>query len=124
MNKDKIFRELENQRIGLGLTFADIDRIFENNNFNYHGDFDIVSSINPKIVLWINWNQEAVDLITEYQQKFNLNKLPTSILMYLTSGKCVDLPLMKAKTIKQAQNYKTRRWLPSQFVTQAEYDRA
>lgn len=124
MDKNKIFHELENQRIGLGLTFAAVDRIFEKNGFDYHGDFDIVSPINSKIILWINWNQDAIDLITEYQHKFNLNKLPTNILMYLTSGKCVALPLVKAKSLKQAQNYKTRRWLPTQFVTQSEYDRA
>ena len=94
-DKEKIFNDFESQRLNAGLTFADVDKIFEKNNFDYQGNIKLTDDLNDNVVYWSDWNKEAYDLFQEYMFKYDLRIFPTSVLAYLSSGKGLDLPIFK-----------------------------
>lgn len=122
INKEKIFNALEGQRKRAGLTFADVDRIFEENHFDYKGPIWLENDLNKNVIYWSGWNRTAFDLFQEYMLKFNLKILPTSLFIYLISGKALRLPTVHTKSLKAFKKIHKTRWLPVKIITAKEFD--
>ena len=69
MNKNQLKTEiLEYIKAHAGTSFVEIERVFEENNFDYKGDGAYTSGQHPNVVFWIGWNQEAFDVIAELKK--------------------------------------------------------
>lgn len=117
MDKEKIFRDLEKQRKDRGLTLADAEYIFQQNNFDFKGELVLCNEFNGDVVYWKDWNEKAISLLNEYLGKFNLYKCPTSVIMYMSSGVVLRMPIAKSL------HYKTEHWLPVEIVTKEELEK-
>ncbi|EHS79903.1 hypothetical protein IS189_0946 [Staphylococcus aureus subsp. aureus IS-189] len=69
MNKNQLKSEiLEYIKAHAGTSFVEIERVFEENNFDYKGDGAYTSGQHPNVVFWVGWNQEAFDVIAELKK--------------------------------------------------------
>ena len=63
MNKNQLKSEiLEYIKAHAGTSFVEIERVFEENNFDYKGDGAYTSGQHPNVVFWIGWNQKRLML--------------------------------------------------------------
>lgn len=73
MNKNQLKSEiLEYIKGHAGTSFVEIERVFEENNFDYKGDGAYTSGQHPNVVFWVGWNQEAFDVIAELKKKMDI----------------------------------------------------
>lgn len=105
MDKEKIFRDLEKQRKDRGLTLADAEYIFQQNNFDFKSELVLCGGFNGNVVYWKGWNEKAIKLLNEYLVKFNLYKCPTSVIMYMSSGVVLMCLLLNHCTTKQSTGF-------------------
>ncbi len=69
MNKNQLKSEiLEYIKTHDGTSFVEIERVFEENNFDYKGVGAYTSGQHPNVVFWVGWNQEAFDVIAELKK--------------------------------------------------------
>ena len=105
--KEKLEKELEFQG---DMYFPEIERFFEDNNFDYKGDKTLRLSDNSSIIVWNGWNQEAIDLICKNNHValrcFN------NMIEVMLSGGGLNLPIAKKDNYK----YKKPHWLPGQLI--------
>lgn len=110
--KEKLEKELEFQG---NMYFPEIERFFENNNFNYKGDKTLRLSDNSSIIVWNGWNQEAVDLICGMISNKNNHvalRCFNNMIEVMLSGGGLNLPIAKKDNYK----YKKPHWLPGQLI--------
>nr|AET14338.1 hypothetical protein [Staphylococcus aureus] len=111
MNKNQLKTEiLEYIKAHAGTSFVEIERVFEENNFDYKGDGAYTSGQHPNVVFWIGWNQEAFDVIAELKKDRRIEMDICEPIVYMVDGKGLDLPIVKSKNIK------TDHWLPVTFT--------
>ncbi len=89
------------------VTFVEIERLFEANEFEYRGNMDQVVSGNTNVVFWAGWNGEALDIVLDLEREGRIHREPAPTMLYMMDGKCLALPLVKSTRI-----YKTAHWLP------------
>lgn len=93
-----------------GTSYVEIERIFEQNGFDYKGNLAICSELYPALVFWNGWNQAAINIIDELLYNELIVKKAAQALIYYIDGKALDMPI--------AQQYKKRvrdAWFPIAF---------
>ncbi|WP_269924663.1 pathogenicity island protein [Staphylococcus aureus] len=111
MNKNQLKSEvLEYIKAHAGTSFVEIERVFEENNFDYKGDGAYTSGQHPNVVFWVGWNQEAFDVIAELKKDGHIEMDICEPIVYMVDGKGLDLPIVRSKNIK------TDHWLPVTFT--------
>lgn len=109
MNKNQLKSEiLEYIKAHAGTSFVEIERVFEENNFDYKGDGAYTSGQHPNVVFWIGWNQEAFDVIAELKKDRRIEMDICEPIVYMVDGKGLDLPIVSSKTLKQIIGYLSR----------------
>ncbi|HDD0568388.1 TPA: pathogenicity island protein [Staphylococcus aureus] len=110
MNKNQLKSEiLEYIKAHAGTSFVEIERVFEENNFDYKGVGAYTSGQHPNVVFWVGWNQEAFDVIAELKKDGHIEMDICEPIVYMVDGKGLDLPIVRSKNIK------TDHWLPVTF---------
>ena len=112
MNKDIVKQKVYEYIKGHEETsFVEIERVFEEHGFDYVGDQTLTTSNNETLVLWIDWNEEAVEIITELMAEEKIYMDACQPLYYLIDGKSINLPIPKRAGTKKPH------WLPVAFST-------
>lgn len=111
MNKQEIKEEVyryvcRNQHV----TYAELERLFERNGFEFKGDLAQGNRQYPHVFFWIGWNDDACDVISELEDDGKIHKVPSTDFIYLIDGCVPSLPV-----VKRAINYKTDHWCPVAF---------
>lgn len=110
MNRNQLKSEIINYiKLHEGTSFVEIERIFEDNHFNYKGDGAYTSGHHPNVIFWSGWNQNAFNIIAELKRDGFIEMDVCPPIIYLVDGKGLDLPIVKSKYIK------TDHWLPVAF---------
>lgn len=100
-----------------GTSFIEIERLFEENDFDFRGDIGIFPSteqrkgdafIGKNILFWAGWNHQACDIFCEIiAGDFHYETCP--LLLYIADGGFLDIPIAK----KHNHDYKDIHWLPA-----------
>ncbi|MBQ5988923.1 MAG: hypothetical protein IJL67_05465 [Oscillospiraceae bacterium] len=88
-----------------GVSFVEVENLFIKHGFDFRGEHILGTPI-PNTVLWINWNIDAIRVMTRVIQmgaEFNC----TSPLVYYHDGIAPALPIART-----AQGYNELHWLP------------
>jgi hypothetical protein len=93
-----------------GVTFVEIERLFEGNQFSYKGNLAQSTKDNPNVIFWAGWNDEALDIIIDLEREGCVKKEATTRTIYLIDGKCLTHPV-----VKSSRTYKTMHWCPVVF---------
>ncbi|EMC0290213.1 pathogenicity island protein [Staphylococcus pseudintermedius] len=111
MNKHKLKKEILNYiKNHKETSFVEIERIFEENKFDYKGNGAYTSGDNDNVIFWVGWNERAFDIVAGLKSDglIEMNICPP--MYYLIDGKSLNLPIVKSKNIK------TDHWLPVAFT--------
>lgn len=109
--KNKVFNFIQKHP---GTTFIELERLFEEHNFPYKGEKSITNGENENLIMWVDWNEQAISTISELLSENKITAKHSENLVYLIDGKALNLPIAKS-----VRNYKKLRWLPIVFnVTQ------
>jgi hypothetical protein len=90
-----------------GMSFIEVERVFQGHGFEYEGDRGIFLPGYPNIIVWANWNKKATGIITEMLNAKRLKMNPASELVYIIDGAIPAFPLAK-----RLIRYKEPHWLP------------
>lgn len=112
MNKDQISAKILGYIKKNGeASYAEIEHIFEDNDFDYHGSMELYSEANEHVVFWAGWNEEATELIACLINSGKLERIPCQPFRYLLDGKALNYPVLKGDPDK----IRTPHWLPCVF---------
>jgi hypothetical protein len=89
-----------------GMSFVEVERVFDEHGFEYKGNQAICHPRYPNIIIWSGWNEDATELLRTLLEG-PLEMTPTSVLTY-----CVDAKMLAIPLVKKAINYKRPHWLP------------
>jgi hypothetical protein len=89
------------------VSFVQIERMFEEQHFDYKGSRVIHHEKCPHLIIWAGWNEKAVKTLEEIMLENDICLQTTHKLVYLIDGGGVNIPI--AKGIK---TYKRDHWLP------------
>lgn len=93
-----------------GVTYVEIEKVFDRMGFDWRGDTGMVCHHGKNILFWDGWTQEAFDILNELEKEKKIFKQSTLNIVYLADGKAFNLPI--ATDIKR---YKELHWLPVVF---------
>ncbi|EQA7714421.1 pathogenicity island protein [Staphylococcus pseudintermedius] len=111
MNKHKLKKEILNYiKNHKETSFVEIERIFEENKFDYKGNGAYTSGDNDNVILWVGWNERAFDIVAGLKRDGYIEMNICPPMYYLIDGKSLNLPIVKSKNIK------TDHWLPVAFT--------
>ncbi|EIS6358844.1 pathogenicity island protein [Staphylococcus pseudintermedius] len=111
MNKHKLKKEILNYiKNHKETSFVEIERIFEENKFDYKGNGAYTSGDNDNVIFWVGWNERAFDIIAGLKRDGYIEMNICPPMYYLIDGKSLNLPIVKSKNIK------TDHWLPVAFT--------
>lgn len=108
--KRKIYRYIVENG---GVSYAEIERIFEECGFDYIGTLTSCSSENDRVVFWHGWNLEAYSLLQELLKERKVERDACNMIVYLIDGKALNMPVLQ--TMKQLKHSKREYWLPCVF---------
>src|SRR5699024_10107605 len=94
-----------------GVTYVEIEHIFDEHGFDWKGHHVMCSEINQNVIFWDGWNEEACNIMNELQYENKIKKHVSNSLNYMIDGKVMNLPIVKSD-----HEYKTERWLPIEFT--------
>ena len=92
-----------------GTSFVEIEKIFEENNFDYKGNGAYTSSESSHIVYWYGWNRQAFNIVSELVSDDLIEMNRCEPIIYMVDGKGLSLPIVNNKNIE------TDHWLPVVF---------
>ncbi|MCG1103230.1 pathogenicity island protein [Staphylococcus epidermidis] len=92
-----------------GTSFVEIEKVFEQNDFDYTGQGAYTSSENNNIVFWYGWNKQAFDVVSELVNEGLIDMKICEPVIYMVDGKELNLPVLKSYDID------TYHWLPITF---------
>ncbi|EPN4970478.1 pathogenicity island protein [Staphylococcus pseudintermedius] len=111
MNKHKLKKEILNYiKNHKETSFVEIERIFEENKFDYKGNGAYTSGDNDNVIFWVGWNERAFDIVAGLKRDGYIEMNICPPMYYLIDGKSLNLPIVKSKNIK------TEHWLPVAFT--------
>lgn len=84
-----------------GISFVEIEKLFEKNNYEYKGPWAFCPSTNKHVVIWSGWSEEAINLMIDLEKENLIYFNNTGELVYNIDG---NLPA--------AHLYKTDHWFP------------
>ncbi|WP_428025084.1 hypothetical protein [Arcobacter sp.] len=90
-----------------GISFAQIENMFDDNNIDYNGDHIIRSSKYKKIYYWLNMSDDFSRAIIELRKEDKIEFSECNVIIYLADGKIIKDPLAR-----KAIEYKEPHWLP------------
>lgn len=106
----KIKKELVNYiKDNAGTSFVEIEKIFEENNFDYKGNGAYTSAESSHIVYWYGWNRQAFKIVSELVNDDLIQMNRCEPIIYMVDGKGLSLPIANNKNIE------TDYWLPVVF---------
>ena len=89
------------------VTYAQIERLFKENGYDYKGESTLANNDYPNIIFWCGWKEEAYLLLRELENEKLIYKHQSSFLCYLIDGKSLTFPI-----VKSIRQYKKEHWLP------------
>ncbi len=89
------------------VSFIEVQRIFNDHNFDYKGKRMICHPEHSNLVFWSGWNDTAINIMTEILQEHPIGMSTADIMIYLIDGGGLQLPIAK-----KARSYKKNRWYP------------
>lgn len=89
-----------------GASFAELNRAFAAAGLDYQGDESIMSTDYKNVIIWHNWNHDAIQAFRELP-KDEIVVEACSPLIYMLDGIMPDLPIAK-----RPQSYKHPHWVP------------
>ena len=92
------------------VSYTELQRLFEENDYDFVGNIMSCSSQCEHVVFWYGWNGDTFDMLTELMHEEKIHREPTVLLTYLIDGGALDLPI-----VKKAIQYKTDHWFPLVF---------
>ncbi|ELJ9265810.1 pathogenicity island protein [Staphylococcus pseudintermedius] len=111
MNKHKLKKEILNYiKNHKETSFVEIERIFEENKFDYKGNGAYTSGENDNVIFLVGWNERAFDIVAGLKRDGYIEMNICPPMYYLIDGKSLNLPIVKSKNIK------TDHWLPVAFT--------
>ena len=93
-----------------GTSFVEIEKVFEQNNFDYKGQGAYTSAVNSNIVFWYGWNKQAFDVVSELVNDGVIKISKCESMIYIVDGKSLNFPILKSDYVK------TYHWLPVTFA--------
>jgi hypothetical protein len=90
-----------------GISFAQIEDMFEDNNINYNGDNVVGPSRYKNMYYWINMSDEFSETIIQLKEEDKIKLSVCNVIIYMADGKIIKYPLAK-----QAIQYEEPHWLP------------
>ncbi|OFN98357.1 pathogenicity island protein [Staphylococcus sp. HMSC077B09] len=93
-----------------GTSFVEIEKIFDENNFDYTGQGAYTSAENNNIVFWYGWNKQAFDVVSELVNDGVIEMSKCESMIYLVDGKSLKLPILN-----KLSDAKELCWLPVSF---------
>ena len=93
------------------VSYAEIERVFEANGYEYKGNIETVSNHNENVVFWCGWSKQAFELLNELIRANLIERVPCEPLVYLIDGKSLTYPPLTGRT----KNLKKIHWLPCIF---------
>ncbi|MCN0156676.1 pathogenicity island protein [Staphylococcus epidermidis] len=97
-----------------GTSFVEIEKVFEQNDFDYTGQGAYTSAENNNIVFWYGWNKQAFDVVSELVNEGLIDMKICELVIYMVDGKELNLPVLKSYDID------TYHWLPITFSVNKE----
>ena len=111
--KAKVYEYIKKQG---GVSYAEIERYFEELGYNYKGENVCCSSVNPNVVFWEGWHKQAYSILTELLQEKKISREPAPWWGYLVDGKGLSLPVLPDfPSLKELTKVKREYWLPCLF---------
>lgn len=95
-----------------GTSYAELEHLFDELNFEWRGNFDICSGQCENVILWTGWNKEAIEVINNLKRSEKIEQVLTDPIIYLIDGKALNMPI-----VKKYKDYKKPHWLPVVFTT-------
>ncbi|HCT0446263.1 TPA: pathogenicity island protein [Staphylococcus pseudintermedius] len=106
----KIKKELVNYvKDNVDTSFVEIEKIFEENSFDYKGNGAYTSAENSHVVFWYGWNRQAFNIVSELVNDDLIQMNRCEPIIYMVDGKALSLPIVDNKNIE------TDHWLPVVF---------
>ncbi|MCH4331172.1 pathogenicity island protein [Staphylococcus haemolyticus] len=92
-----------------GTSFVEIEKVFDENDFDYKGQGAYTSSKNSNIVFWYGWNERAFDAVSELVNDGVIEMSKCESMIYIVDGKSLNFPILKLDDVD------TYHWLPVTF---------
>lgn len=105
--KQKVLEYIEKNQT---VSYAELEWLFELNQYDYKGNLDAISEQCDHVVIWSGWNQEAYTIMAELLREGKIHREPVDPFVYLVDGSALSLPVVKKKI-----DYKEDHWLPTVF---------
>lgn len=93
-----------------GTSFVEIEKVFDENDFDYKGQGAYTSLENSNIVFWYGWNKQAFDVVSELVNDGVIEMKQCESIIYMVDGKGLNFPILKS------DNVDTYHWLPVTFA--------
>ena len=93
-----------------GVTYAELERVFEQHGFSYCGDLEIYSDRSDNVVFWTGWNEQALEIISALIREGKIHRTPCPSWVYLVDGKSLTLPVCRSR-----KDLRRKCWLPTVF---------
>lgn len=106
MDKEKLYAWLKDHPRA---TFSEIERFFDENHYDWRGDYAVWNFPGSNVVFWAGWAKEAADMMTELTHEERVGIAPVPPIFTLFWPDCLDLPLAK----RHDRRYKNLHWLPA-----------
>ncbi|MCO0861713.1 pathogenicity island protein [Staphylococcus pasteuri] len=97
-----------------GTSFVEIEKVFEQNDFDYTGQGAYTSAENNNIVFWYGWNEQAFNVVSSLVNEGLIDMKICEPVIYMVDGKELNLPVLKSYDIDAYQ------WLPITFSVNKE----
>ncbi|MCG1866936.1 pathogenicity island protein [Staphylococcus epidermidis] len=92
-----------------GTSFVEIEKIFDENHFEYKGNGAYTSAENNNIIFWYGWNEQAFNVVSSLVNEGLIEMRTCEPVIYIVDGKSLNFPIMKSECIN------THHWLPVTF---------
>ena len=92
-----------------GTSFVEIEKIFDENHFDYKGNGAYTSAENNNIVFWYGWNEQAFNVVSSLVNEGLIEMRTCEPVIYIVDGKSLNFPIVKSECIN------TYHWLPVTF---------
>lgn len=93
-----------------GTSFVEIEKVFEQNDFDYTGQGAYTSAENNNIVFWYGWNKQAFDVVSGLVNEGVIEMSRCESMVYIVDGKGLNFPILKSDEVE------TYHWLPVTFT--------
>lgn len=93
-----------------GVSYAELERVFEQHGFSYSGSLEAYSDSSPHVVFWSGWNKQTFEIISELLREKRIERTPCTVLVYLIDGKGMTYPVLS-----DVSDLRSVHWLPCVF---------